>query len=311
MTTADSDYEREISTKPRLASTVLVSRDYVRANRFHNPSRSLFLLHTDANANFAMAPKAKSAKKSTSASTATQPASAQQPARPDWPPLKPLLPAADLTVETLLQNQILTIPRFWTSTLCKNYVSFLSTLPLTTTPGKPKKGEAVRVNDRFQINDPVFAEQLWSGTALKELVKNYAVDEDQQGDEFWGGEVIGLNPNIRIYRYSKGQFFDQHYDESNHISFPSSDSAAPIPAKTTWTLLLYLTSPATGCKGGETVFYPEPASKREAAPPPVVANLEVGMVLLHRHGNDCLLHEGREVTEGEKWVVRSDLCVKR
>jgi len=28
--------------------------------------------------------------------------------------------------------------------------------------------------------------------------------------KLWGGEVLGLNPNIRIYRYSKGQFFDQH-----------------------------------------------------------------------------------------------------
>lgn len=25
-----------------------------------------------------------------------------------------------------------------------------------------------------------------------------------------GGQVIGLNPNIRIYRYSKGQYFDCH-----------------------------------------------------------------------------------------------------
>jgi len=25
-----------------------------------------------------------------------------------------------------------------------------------------------------------------------------------------GGEVVGLNPNIRIYRYSPGQFFDAH-----------------------------------------------------------------------------------------------------
>lgn len=37
----------------------------------------------------------------------------------------------------------------------------------------------------------------------------------------------------------------------------------------------------------------------------------MGMALLHRHGRDCLLHEGREVVEGEKWVVRSDLCVRR
>lgn len=84
-----------------------------------------------------------------------------------------------------------------------------------TTPGKPKKGDAVRVNDRFQIDDPAFAERLWSGTALKNLITGRAGDggfdlTEPQCQDLWGGEVIGLNPNIRIYRYSKGQFFDQH-----------------------------------------------------------------------------------------------------
>ena len=88
-----------------------------------------------------------------------------------------------------------------------------------------------------------------------------------------------------------------------------------IQTKTTWTLLLYLTSPATGCVGGETVFYPEPEPKKKKTrvppPEPFVAELEVGLALLHRHGADCMLHEGREVLEGEKWVIRSDLCVRR
>ena len=93
--------------------------------------------------------------------------------------------------------------------------------------------------------------------------------------------------------------------------FPSAQSSERVAAKTTWTLLLYLSSPATGCEGGETVFYPDPPSKRDPVPPPVVAGLEVGMALLHKHGKDCLLHEGREVLKGEKWIIRSDLCVKR
>jgi hypothetical protein len=89
-----------------------------------------------------------------------------------------------------------------------------------------------------------------------------------------------------------------------------------LPAKTTWTLLLYLSSPATGCIGGETVFYPEPTTSRKGGgksvtPDPVVINLQVGMALLHKHGADCLLHEGKEVQEGEKWVIRTDLCVGR
>jgi len=123
---------------------------------------------------------------------------------------------------------------------------------------------------------------------------------------------VGLNPNIRIYRYSKGQFFDQHYDDANNVTIPGNP---PVAARTTWTLLLYLTSPATGCLGGETVFYPEPEmgkkKSKEPPPEPFVVDLEVGMALLHRHGAQCMLHEGREVLQGEKWVIRSDLCVRR
>jgi hypothetical protein len=142
-----------------------------------------------------MAPKKKSARPSVPPQAAKS--------TPNWPPFSPLIPDADLAMEEVMPGQIVTIPNFWTSTLCKSYVSFLSSLPLTTTPGKPKKGDAVRVNDRYQIDDPAFAVRLWSETALKAIV-------EAQPKETWGGDVIGLNPNIRIYRYSKGQFFDQH-----------------------------------------------------------------------------------------------------
>jgi hypothetical protein len=156
-----------------------------------------------------MAPKSKAAKqaKQTPKSTTAQ----QQQPPPDWPALSPLLPADSLTLQTLLHNQILTISNFWTSTLCAKYVSFLRSLPLVTTPGVPKKGDAVRVNDRFQIDDAGFAQRLWSETGLSEVV---GAVEDKN---LWGGELLGLNPNIRIYRYSKGQFFDQHCERLSPI----------------------------------------------------------------------------------------------
>ncbi|KAH7346078.1 hypothetical protein BKA66DRAFT_433376 [Pyrenochaeta sp. MPI-SDFR-AT-0127] len=261
-----------------------------------------------------MAPKRKGKPDSstTMATTATTTPTTQPP---NWPILAPLIPEPDLAMHELLPAQIVTIPRLWTPTLCKTYVSFLSSLPLSTTPGKPKKGHAVRVNDRYQIDDPAFADRLWRDTSLKSLVTGGAgrglldLTENQRKD-LWGGEVIGLNPNIRIYRYSKGQFFDQHYDDFNNVTLPGSP---PIPARTTWTLLLYLTSPATGCIGGETVFYPDPPKKKTKDPPPApfVVGLEVGLALLHRHGAECMLHEGRQVLEGEKWVIRTDLCVRR
>ncbi|RVX74830.1 hypothetical protein B0A52_01107 [Exophiala mesophila] len=216
---------------------------------------------------------------------------------PNWPPLDPLVPTDDLSIDTVLDDQILVIRNLFTGTLCKNYIAFLSSLPLTTTPGKPKRGEATRVNDRFQIQDASFAKILWERSGLQSLVQR------SENEINFGGHVLGLNPNIRVYRYRPGQFFDQHYDESNKLQF-GDDS---VPAKTTWTLLIYLTT----CEGGETAFYPEPATKKERVPDPIVVGLEAGMALLHKHGDDCLLHEGKEVKSGEKWVLRSDLVVPR
>ncbi|KAJ5419013.1 uncharacterized protein N7487_002563 [Penicillium crustosum] len=220
---------------------------------------------------------------------------------PNWPPLRPLLPAADLT---------LTPP------------PHRPNLPNPQLPPRHPKDEALRVNDRFQIDDARFAEMLWSTTALKELVTT-RFEEDEYGysqpaeeddnalaeraRQLWGGEPLGLNPNIRIYRYSAGQFFGQHYDDANNITLPPPNSRSKAtPARTTWTLLVYLTS----CTGGETIFYPE-ATRANRNPGPIAVAPEVGMALLHRHGDHCMIHEGAEVTGGEKWVLRSDLVVPR
>lgn len=238
---------------------------------------------------------------------------------PQWPVLEPVTFPDDIIVHHLLPGQIVTASNFWTASLCKSYVKFLSGLPLTTTPGVPQKGHAVRVNDRFQIDDAAFAERLWSESGLKNVVLDMAMaglDESKPIEErrsaFWGGEVLGLNPNIRIYRYRKGQFFDQHYDDTNLVTLPGPPS---VPGRTTWTLLLYLTSQSTGCIGGETIFYPDPPAgkkrKGERPPDPIAVGLETGLALLHKHGKDCMVHEGSEVIEGEKWVIRSDLVVKR
>lgn len=129
---------------------------------------------------------------------------------PDWPVLHPLVSAQDVALETLLDDQIILIRKLFTSTLCKKYVSFLSSLPLITTPIRPRGGDAVRVSDRIQFDDSAFAEQLWSSTALKKLVngsndgKDEAAILTQEGARsLRGGEICGLNPRIRIYRYGE------------------------------------------------------------------------------------------------------------
>ncbi|KAI0975848.1 hypothetical protein F4678DRAFT_285114 [Xylaria arbuscula] len=222
-----------------------------------------------------------------------------------WPPFKPNLPVTHLVLDTPIpafRDQIVLLRNFWPKSLCRDYLAFLSGLPLTTTPGRPKRGEATRVNDRFQIQDALFAQRLWLQTGLRDATLDDSVKH------LWGGEVVGLNPNVRIYRYSKNQFFDCHYDDYNLVDVPSEDGSKNIRAKTTWTALLYLTSATDGVLGGETVFYP---NDRKSAREELVIAPETGMLLLHKHGDNCLLHEGREVIAGQKWIIRTDLCIRR
>jgi hypothetical protein len=87
---------------------------------------------------------------------------------PAWPPFRPKLPASGgrLGLETVADGKVALLRNFWPRALCRDYVAFLATLPLTTTPGRPKRGDAVRVNDRFEVQDPAFADRLWRETGL-------------------------------------------------------------------------------------------------------------------------------------------------
>ncbi|KAF6160419.1 hypothetical protein GIB67_019188 [Kingdonia uniflora] len=163
----------------------------------------------------------------------------------------------------------------------------------------PTKGEAYRDNDRISVNDPVLAETIWE-SGLKTLFADIKVR---------GKVAIGLNPNIRLYRYKTGQRFGRHIDESVDLGDGSW---------TYYTLLVYLSgdsrtkpnsdlaskgnSSAEPLVGGETVFYD---SRRGVVAE--VAPVE-GMALLHIHGEKCMLHEARNVAKGVKYVFRSDVA---
>jgi hypothetical protein len=142
-------------------------------------------------------------------------------------------------------------------------------------------GEAYRDNDRISIESVELAEQLYSRTGIKEAVTDINI----------GGEkAVGLNSNIRIYRYnSTGQRFGRHIDESCWVQKPRGE--------TQYTLLIYLSSVV----GGETIFYDDRNRKLASVMP------QAGLALLHRHGDECLDHEGAAVRNGVKYVLRSDV----
>ncbi|GAA5870108.1 hypothetical protein JCM3774_002594 [Rhodotorula dairenensis] len=205
-----------------------------------------------------------------------------------WPRLE--RPSRPLAV-TEPAPGILLIDQFFPARVRKAFLAFL-TAPESpvklSPPTAPKRGEAARTNERVSLHAPDLAARLWNETGLNEACQ--AIEGRN------GRRPVGLNPNMRIYRYPPGSFFGPHYDDDNVVEGLGI---------TEWTLLIYLTGKEDGVIGGETAFYPTPSRKGNG--PAIVPELKAGRALLHRHGQHCALHEGRLVEQGEKWVLRSDV----
>ncbi len=167
----------------------------------------------------------------------------------------------------------------------------------------PPIQKAFRDNERVSVQDEAFAQHLWQASGLQRHFATWPSD---------GGRPVGLNPNIRIYRYGTGQRFGKHIDESCETG----------PGQyTRFTLLIYLTG---NVGGGETVFYGMvcgggglhtlqhhikncASTKDERSRLLCRVAPETGKALLHVHGDDCLEHEGAVVRAGLKYVLRSDV----
>jgi len=149
-------------------------------------------------------------------------------------------------------------------------------------------------------------------TLLSKLVKVHhhrGGGEKSSDDNMREYRPITCNPNLRLYKYTKGQWFGRHVDESNKIDVPPrdfDDDQVDGPSfstvddrdgmRTEITVLFYLSS----CRGGATRFH-LPHGSRKKDDSSVAFTPEEGAVLLHVHGDRCLEHEAEPVLEGVKY----------
>lgn len=201
--------------------------------------------------------------------------------------------------ESLIDGQVITIDHFFSDEFCSELItSFQRNIKLETTPLIKSREYSPRVNDRVSLVDYSAADSLWQYFRYVLLNPLGIDDEDLERitDEFTSAR--SLNPQLRVYRYTAGHFFGKHYDESVICPIASDPSKK---GHTKWTLLIYL-SGGDDLAGGATIFYPEGRGV-----PPLKVNPRRGTALLHKHGDDCLKHEGELVKGGEKWILRSDV----
>jgi prolyl 4-hydroxylase len=126
----------------------------------------------------------------------------------------------------------------------------------------------VRNNDRVILDDQALANQLW--VRISSVVPSLLA----------GGQARGVNERFRFYRYLPGQKFSWHTDGA----FERENGERSL-----LTFMVYLNE---GYEGGATEF----VSAR------VVGQTGMGLFFEHQ-----LSHQGAAVTEGVKYVLRSDV----
>lgn len=106
--------------------------------------------------------------------------------------------------------------------------------------------------------------------------------------------VVGINERLRFLKYAPGDKFEPHMDGE----YRRTDGSGQV---TKITIQFYLNDQ---CKGGATTFLRQWGSSGDEAPEKVAVPPTVGQVLVFQHD---LVHEGSVVTDGVKYVIRSDI----
>ncbi|ORZ13342.1 hypothetical protein BCR41DRAFT_296102, partial [Lobosporangium transversale] len=111
--------------------------------------------------------------------------------------------------------------------------------------------------------------------------------------------VIGMNERLRFLKYRPGDQFQPHMDGE----YRRTDGSGHV---TKVTVQFYLNE---GCEGGATTFLEERMAWAKTDEEMTLRNCvavspKVGQALVFQHD---LVHEGSKVTQGEKYVIRSDV----
>jgi arsenate reductase-like glutaredoxin family protein len=185
-----------------------------------------------------------------------------------------------VALQTLLPGYIWVVPNFFTKEECQDWIQYMDKSSPDLLQQRGTRMMAARECYRVQLNDNQVAEQVMQRLQITcPSALNLLLPE----------ECHGCNPNIRMYKYTKGMSFGKHIDDNNVIT--------PGKLETRMTVLVYLSN----CQGGATRF-DKPDGSGEVAYEPVAGNM-----LIHLHGKDCLLHAGDAVLSGEKYILRTDL----
>ena len=180
------------------------------------------------------------------------------------------------------------VPSLYTPDECRQILADVETaewLPATVNSHTGRVVDAkLRDSTTAIARDARLALDLF--TRIRGHVPASMTTEDARGGGRIEVEVCGIFTPLRVYRYLPGQHFGIHQDQGYD---------GPDGARSLLTLMLYLNE---DFEGGETEF---PEQSRCIVP-------KTGAALWFQH---MLLHAGRAVARGQKYVLRSDVLYRK
>jgi prolyl 4-hydroxylase len=174
-----------------------------------------------------------------------------------------------------LTNNIFTIDGFWTPEDCESFIAKSEAIGYEPAAIQTESGQKVVTSVRNN-NRVIYIDHELADTLYQQIIP---FAPQQIGNS----KVVGLNELFRFYKYQPGQEFKKHRDQS----YVRDNGDASY-----YTFMIYLNG---GYKGGETTF------KNLTIQP------KQGTALIFLHD---LEHEGSPVTEGTKYVLRTDIMFR-
>jgi len=177
-----------------------------------------------------------------------------------------------MKVTHLIPDKIITVENFLTEQECDEFIALGENLGF-----EMAKIDTGSLMPEVRNNDRTFHENTELAEKLFKRIQPYVVPQ------IGNSVAIGLNELFRLYKYQKGQQFKGHQDGS----FIRNDVEASY-----YTFLTYLND---GYEGGETSFLKHT----------IIPKKGMALIFLHK-----LYHEGNEVFDGTKYVMRSDVMYR-
>lgn len=209
---------------------------------------------------------------------------------------------SSLKVQEFHPGRVWVIPNFFSEKECQNWVDFCESsggFEYTAHPADQfiahRECFRMQQHDAEELASRIFQRLKGGKPSSNGCLKSI---QQESVDLYHPDRVpIGCNPNLRVYKYTKGHSFGKHVDGSNIIGKEGGDLQG---CSTEMTMLIYLSK----CTGGATRFHTGRSKKKASS---FAFQPQVGALLLHVHGDHCLEHEADPVMDGNKYVLRTDL----